>query len=144
MALDLTDVDLAIAPSPDAQPFWDGVAAGELVLPWCVACDTPFWYPRSICPACGGRDIDWREASGRGVVHAFCIHHSSPLPHMRLLLPVVTVLTELDEGVRVMGLLDAEPEPGAVACGLAVHVELRPSAQGRLVPIFVPSTQTDR
>lgn len=139
MSLDLTAIDLPLAPSPDARPFWDGVEAGQLLLPWCVRCDRPFWYPRAICPSCGSRDIEWRAASGRGVIHAFCIHHVSGLSHMRALLPAVTVLTELDEGVRLMGFLDADPHPGAVRCGMSVHVDFRSTADGRRVPIFVPT-----
>lgn len=135
-ALDLTGLELPIQPSPDAAPFWEALERGEIVVPWCGDCDRPFWYPRSVCPSCGCRDIRWRPASGRGEIHAFCIHHVSPLPHMKALLPVVTVLVELDEGVRMMGFLDADPTPDTVRCGLPVYIDIRSDGAGRRVPVF--------
>ena len=87
--------------------------------------------------------MGWLTSSGRGEVHAFCIHHSSPLPHLRDLVPVVTVLVDLEEGVRMMGFLDADPDPAAVRCGMAVDVELRTTGSDVRVPVFVPR-QEDR
>ena len=137
--LDLSGVELPILPSPDAAPFWEGAQRDELLLPWCTGCQVPFWYPRSICPRCGGRSIDWRRASGRGVVHAFTIHHSSGLAHLRPLLPVATALVELDEGVRMMGFLEADPDPASVRCGLPVTTAFRTTGGGFRVPVFVPT-----
>jgi uncharacterized OB-fold protein len=143
VTLDLSNVDVPISPSPDAAAFWEACARRELVLPRCGACETVFWYPRSVCPACGSREIGWMPASGRGELHAFCIHHSSPLSHLRRLTPVVTALVELDEGVRMMGFLDAEPDPAIVRCGMPVAVEFRSTAGDVSVPVFVP-TQEDQ
>ena len=137
--LDLTALQLPIQPSPDAAPFWEALERDEIVLPWCGECDRPFWYPRSVCPSCGSRDIRWHAATGCGEIHAFCIHHVSPLPHMKELLPVVTVLVELDEGVRMMGFLNADWTPDAVRCGLAVHIDIRSDGGGRRVPVFTPT-----
>jgi uncharacterized OB-fold protein len=141
-ALVVSTMELPISPSPDAAPFWEAAGRGELVLPRCGACANVFWYPRAICPSCGSRDVGWMPASGRGEVHAFCIHHSSPLPHLRGQTPIVTALVELDEGVRMMAFLDVDPDPGAVRCGMRVAVELRPTAGDARVPVFVP-TQED-
>ena len=138
-ALDLTGTELPILPSPDAAPFWEALGRDEVVLPWCEACDRAFWYPRSICPTCGSREIRWRPATGAGVVPAVCINHVSPLPHLKALRPTVTALVELDEGVRMMGFLDADPDPGTVRCGLPVHIEVRADGAGRRVPVFVPT-----
>ena len=140
MALDLTAVELPIVPSPDAAPFWSAVERGELVLPSCATCG-PFWYPRILCPACGRREISWTAASGRGAIHAFCIHHHSALPHLRPLLPVVSVLVELEEGPRMMGLLDAEPDPAVVTCGMKVEVDLRTTGGPTRALVFVPTLQ---
>ena len=138
MSLDLSSMDLPISPSPDAAPFWEAAARGELVLPRCQSCDQVFWYPRTLCPTCGSRHIEWVAASGHGQVHAFCIHHSSPLPHLRDATPVVTVLVELDEGPRMMGFLDADPDSATVRCGMPVVAELRPTGGDIRVPVFVP------
>ena len=42
-------------PTPETQPFWDGCAAGELRIQRCADCGRPYFYPRPVCPACGGR-----------------------------------------------------------------------------------------
>jgi uncharacterized OB-fold protein len=138
MSLDLAGVELPILPAPDAAPFWEAAQRGELVLPRCDACDEAFWYPRSVCPSCGSREVGWVPASGRGVVHAFCIHHASGLAHMKPLLPAVTALVELEEGPRMMALLDVDPDPAAVRCDMAVQAQFRATAGDLRVPVFVP------
>jgi hypothetical protein len=36
--------------NPETKPFFDGCAAGKLVLPQCVATKKFIWYPRGISP----------------------------------------------------------------------------------------------
>lgn len=51
-------------PTRESRPFWDGLAAHELRLPWCAACGR-FEHPRTIgCPRCLG-EPEWRAVSGR-------------------------------------------------------------------------------
>lgn len=136
---DLHAVDFPISPSPDAGPFWDGAERGELVIPRCVPCHASFWYPRNLCPTCGARDVEWVPHPGAGIVHAFCIHDHTSLSHLRELTPFVTALVDLGDGVRMMGLLDIEPDPAAVRCDLPVHLTFTSSADDRQIPVFVPS-----
>ena len=90
-------------PSDEAAPFWDATRRAELVLPWCAACDRPFWYPRAVCPRCLGDDIEWRSASGEGVVYAASVQHLPGPGRDAADGPYVVVLVDLAEGVRVMG-----------------------------------------
>lgn len=140
MALDLRSIDFPIFPSPDADPFWSAAQSGQFVLPHCRECG-PFWYPRSICPTCGSRSIEWVPASREGVVHSFCIHHGTPVTPLRPLVPFVTAFVELNDGPRMVGLLDAEPDPDQVHCGTHVTVELRETATELVVPVFVPTIE---
>jgi uncharacterized OB-fold protein len=39
-------------PTPDTQPFWDGLARGEYLIQHCKDCGQPRHYPRPVCPAC--------------------------------------------------------------------------------------------
>jgi uncharacterized OB-fold protein len=120
--------------SSDATPFWEGCARRELVLPFCTACDEFFFYPRTLCPGCGAREIEWRPVSGRGRLHAFCIHHVTPLKGFQV--PFVTILVELDEGPRMMSLLHGvEPDPALIRCDMPLRVEFT----GDGVPVFVPA-----
>lgn len=138
MTLDISNISFPISPSPDATEFWEGLNRGDFLLPHCTDCEEPFWYPRTSCPRCGSRSIEWSAASGRGVIHSFCIIYQSPLPHLKDLLPVVTVLIELDEGPRMMGLLDIEPDPAEVHVGASVALDVRASSDGQHVALFRP------
>ena len=122
-------------PSPDAAPFWEAVARRELHLPWCLACRAPFFYPRPLCPRCGSRELEWRRASGRAKLHAFCIQHAAPLPAFADDVPFVSALVELAEGPRMMSrLVGTRPDPGAIRCEMPLVVDF---AGG--LPVFRPA-----
>jgi uncharacterized protein len=126
-----------INPSPDAQPFWDGCRAGHLVLPRCRVCIKFFFYPRSICPACGSRDLEWLTVSGRGTLHTFCVQHQSRVPGYSDVTPFVTALVDLDEGPRMMSLLvGSGTDPANIRIGTRVHVEFIDTAAGWPLPVF--------
>ena len=123
-------------PVPDAvtQPFWDGVAEGVLRVQRCVACGRYVFYPRAVCPHCTTGELEWVEATGAGVVHAFTIVHRAP-PDYRDQVPYAVALVELDEGVRMMTRL-VDVEPADVAVGMPVEVAIR--GEPRL-PYFRPA-----
>ena len=92
-------------PTPESQPYWDGLKEHKLMLPTCDPCG-PFFYPRPFCPepGCFSWDIDWTEASGKGKVHTFVISHQ-PIPPYNTpenAPPYVIAVIELDEGPRMM------------------------------------------
>lgn len=112
------------SPSPDAVPFWEAATRHALVLPHCLDCDEPFFYPRALCPTCGSRNLAWVTASGRGVLHSFCVQYHCDVPGLADAVPFVTALVDLAEGPRMMGfLLDAPDDPEAISCDVAVTVE---------------------
>lgn len=129
-----------VSPSPDAAPFWEAASRGRLVLPFCRACREHFFYPRSLCPNCGSREIEWVPASGRGEVYSFCIHHVTAIRELQEALPFVTALVTLDEGPRMMAyLVGVAPEPEAIRCGMRVQVTFIEGAGGQGVPAFRPA-----
>jgi uncharacterized OB-fold protein len=119
----------------DATPFWEAVARRELHLPWCLACAAPFFYPRTLCPRCGSRELEWRRASGRGRLHAFCIHHAAPLPELAAHVPFVSALVALEEGPRMLSrLVGVAPDPAAVRCEMPLVVDFEAG-----LPVFRPA-----
>ena len=60
-----------------------------------------FFYPRSRCPRCLGADFEWREASGRGVLHSFTVDRVGHLPGLQPLVPHAIGIVELAEGPRM-------------------------------------------
>lgn len=131
-----------IFPSPDAVPFWEACRRRELSIPYCLACRHFFFYPRSICPACGSREVAWRRVTGRGRVYSFCIHHQSALRGFREAVPFVTAIIELDEGPRLMTFLtEIEPDPSLIQCNMPVEVAFINLDNGYLLPVFRPQQE---
>lgn len=130
---------LEIPSSPESEPFWDATARGVLVLQWCHRCAVPIHFPRVVCPHCLGDDLHWREASGRGVVHAFTVVHGRPPRRLAGRDPYVAALVELAEGPRLMTNIVGCPT-AAVHVGQPVTVcwEDVSDPRGRRLPVFRP------
>ena len=118
--------------------FWDATRGRRLLLPWCVACERPFWYPREVCPRCLGDAIEWREASGTGEVHAVSVQHRPGPMRDPAAGPYAVALVELTEGVRIMtNIVGCEPD--AVTVGMAVGLTWQPLSDGRHLAQFEPA-----
>ncbi len=122
----------------DSQFFWDGTALGELRLQSCNACDSLRFPPGPACPDCGALDRGHVVASGRGTVFSYVVHRHPPVPGKEL--PIVLVLVELDEGLRMLGELvdvDADAiEAGAVEIGMPVQVDFNRVDDDLTLPIW--------
>ena len=96
----------------DTAPFWDACDAGRLVLPRCGSCGNLFFPPRLMCPACGGRDVDWLESSGFGTVYAATRVHFAPFA-VDIEVPFTLVIVELEQEVRILSRFvdDERPAP---------------------------------
>jgi uncharacterized OB-fold protein len=130
-----------VSPSPDAAPFWQAANRGELELPFCLACQEFFFYPRTLCPRCGSRAIEWRACSGQGSVYTFCIQHQTTVPGAQAAVPFVTAIVELEEGPRLMSLLvDVPAAPESVRCGMRVEVGFLALSDGQNLPVFRPAS----
>lgn len=109
-------------PDPVTQPFWDGLKRRELRIQRCVSCAQGVFYPRTGCPGCGSRTLEWITTAGRGTVHAFTIAHRGVPAAFKGSAPYVVAMVELEEGARLMtNLVDVEPSPEAVRIGMAVE-----------------------
>jgi len=122
----------------DSQFFWDGTALGELRLQSCNACDSLRFPPGPACPDCGALDRGHVVASGRGTVFSYVVHRHPPVPGKEL--PIVLVLVELDEGLRMLGEpvdVDADAiEAGAVEIGMPVQVDVNRVDDDLTLPIW--------
>ena len=123
--------------SEEAAPFWEATRRGELVLPWCRECARPYWFPRATCPRCLSDAVEWRSATGDGVVYAASVQHLPGPGRDAADGPYVVVLVDLDEGVRVTGnVLECAPE--AVHVGMPVRAIWEPLSDGRQLLQFAP------
>lgn len=121
---------------PGLEPFWEATARGELLLPRCHACATVFWYPRTICPACGAADVGWAPSAGRGVVHSFTVIRRG-MGEYRECTPYALAYVELDEGVRILSnIVDVDVDQ--IAIGMPVEAAFHPTPSGVALLRFAP------
>jgi uncharacterized OB-fold protein len=116
---------------PAAREFYRRLGEGHLATTCCVSCDELRFPPRERCPACGERTT-WRELSGRGAVHAFTQQERG----LRFTAPDVLGVVDLEEGVRVFGLLEAPFE--SLTIGDPVALALRTDPEGLTLLAFRP------
>jgi uncharacterized OB-fold protein len=115
----------------ETRPYWEGAAAGQLLIKHCTACGEFHHYPRSICPFCGSDRTEWRQASGRGTVYSFSVMRRAAEPY------AIAYVT-LEEGVTLMtNIVDCDLDQ--IRIGQAVRVVFKPSDGGPAVPMFAPA-----
>lgn len=125
---------------PESDFYWERAQSRELWLRRCNACDRAYFYPRDFCPVCGGRDVEWAQASGKGTLHAFAIVHRAPTPAFRDRVPFVAAMVDLEEGARVpANLVGVEPDPSRIAIGMPVEVDFQDVAPDVTLPVFRPA-----
>lgn len=98
-----------------SRPYWNGLRAGRLVLQRCLACGTWQHYPRRLCHACWGEELEFPAVSGRGEVAAAALSHRTPKPELRERLPMLLGLVRLREGPLLLARLEPELTAGAPA-----------------------------
>lgn len=124
-------------PPPEAVVWLEAARAQKLLIQRCDRCRSLQHYPRNVCAACGSIELDWIEASGRGVVHAFTVVHQNRLPGWADQTPYVVAMIDLEEGVRMTSNV-VGCDPGEVRVGLPVEVTFVDDGQ-LMLPKFRPS-----
>ncbi|MEU6577920.1 OB-fold domain-containing protein [Streptomyces sp. NPDC046805] len=104
------------ADTAPAQGYADGLAAGELCFQRCADCEQAVFYPRLLCPHCGGESLDWQVSAGVGTVYA------ATVVHKRGAAPYNVVLVDLDDGFRMMSRVEGLSPEEDVAVGTRVRV----------------------
>ena len=99
----------------------------------CSACGEAVFYPRVVCPVCGGTELVWEVSSGRGIVYA------ATAVYRRDADPYNVVLVDLEEGFRMMSRVEGVP---AEKAEIGMRVVLRIDHEGdEPVPFFVPEDE---
>lgn len=130
-------------PTPDTQPFWDGVKRGELVLPRCNSCGRLHHYPASFCADCSSRDLAWTKCSGRGTVHSYVIQHgqrehqSSGAGFRSDSVEIIAVV-EIDEGPQMLASL-AGTTPDSLQVHMPVEIVFEGVGDGPTMFKFKPA-----
>lgn len=120
----------AIDAGPEAT-FRAFLDAGRFMLQRARGSGRYVFPPRVAEPATGDRDLEWVEASGRGVVYATTIVRVRPPEES-----YNVALVDLAEGVRMMARVEGIA-PEAVRIGMAVVGAVSEGPDGPLV-VFRP------
>lgn len=123
-----------IASDSDSQPYWDGIAQGELRIQRCDACSRAIFYPRSLCPHCHSNQLSWITATGKGTIYSYTVAHQA-FGSFANDAPYVVAIVELAEGARMMTrIIDAPRE--RIAIGVSVQVAFTPLSEEITLPYF--------
>jgi uncharacterized OB-fold protein len=132
-ATDPGDFVLRPQQNRDTAYFWEGAQSGELRIQTCRACGALRHPPGPSCPECGALDRGYVVASGRGTVFSYVVHRHPPVPGREL--PILLVVVDLEEGVRMVGeLTDTEPEK--IEIGMPVVVDFRRIDEDLTLPVW--------
>jgi uncharacterized OB-fold protein len=102
---------------PDAE-FRAFLAEGRFMIQRSKGSGAHVFYPRAVAPGTGARDLEWVQASGRGVVYSTTVvRKKPPEPSYNV------VLVDLAEGPRMMSRVEGV-DPAAVTIGMAVQARI--------------------
>ena len=126
-------------PTPETQPFWEGCAAGELRLQHCSSCEHVQYPPRKLCSSCFSQDVEWRVASGKGIVRSWSTVTLPGAPGFAEEVPFISVLVQLQEGPTMLSVI-RECEADQMDFGMSVEVIFEQRTESIAVPYFKPAT----
>lgn len=92
----------------DNAYYWEGIAAGRVLIQLCTACGKLRHPPSPMCPACQSLDWGTVAATGRAYLHSYTVCHH-PLPPWETG-PYTVVLADLD--------VEGSPETVRIVCGV--------------------------
>ena len=117
--------------NPETKPFFDGCAAGKLVLPRCKDTGKFIWYPRGISPFTFG-PVEWVEVSGKGTIYTFSVMQRADPPY-------AIAYVELAEGPRMMtNIVDCDL--ATLKIGQPVTLKfIQSEGGGPKLPFFAPA-----
>ena len=120
--------------TPETERFWAATAEGRLLLPRCTECEAVIWYPKGVCTECSSTDLEWIEASGRGVIYTYSTTWRA-LGEYAQAVPYVVAYVELEEGPRVLTNI-VGCEPSAISIGDPVLAVFENTGEGNALVRF--------
>lgn len=114
---------------PMERAFRAGLGRNELLIPYCLQCDRPHWYPRPICPHCGHTGTALRRARGTGTIYSLTRMQA------RNARPVALAYVSLDEGVTLLSKIVGD-DANTAAIGQAVEAAFTETDGGLPIPVF--------
>jgi hypothetical protein len=92
---------------------------GRFLIQRCNVCNRHVFYPRVVCPHCGGSSLAWVEPKGTGAVYSTTTVRRKPEAGG----DYDVSLIDLDEGVRMMSRVEGVA-PAEVKIGMRVRAKV--------------------
>ena len=119
-------------PDPDTQAFWEAAQNGNLMIGSCVSCQENHYYPRSMCPHCGSKDVKLVPASGKGEIYSWSVlRRAKP--------PFAIAYVTLEEGPTMMtNIIDCDLDSLTIGQKVELKFSATEDPNGPPVPTFKP------
>jgi uncharacterized OB-fold protein len=121
-----------------AEPFWEGLRCGKLLLERCLSCGSLRHPPSPMCPTCRSFDATWEPATGEGTVNTFTVVHHPVHPLLESWVPYNVALVQLVEGPLIVSTVRVRA-PDELVVGAQVTCSIEPISDDLSLPIFRPS-----
>lgn len=109
--------------TPETRPYWDGLKEGKLMIQRNKQTGKAYFPPRPFDPADPFAEVEWFQASGKGILLSYVISHRAPPGYEA---PFSIAVVELEEGVKMMtNIIDCPQTPEALQ--LDMPLELAPT-----------------
>jgi uncharacterized OB-fold protein len=106
-------------PEPDTEPFWSATKEHRLLYQVNPATGDVVFFPRRAVDA----DLEWAESAGQGTIYTFTVIRQHGQPYFRSRVPYVVAFVDLDEGVRLLTEIVADPETVHIGARVSVDWE---------------------
>ena len=115
--------------NPENQIFWQAAQKDRLVLKVCNSCKEVHYYPRTICPHCGGNDTAWLDSEGVGEIYSFTVMRRG------VEVPFAMAYVRLEEGISLLTHL-YNCDFDAIRIGQKVRVVFQETQDGQKTHLF--------
>jgi uncharacterized OB-fold protein len=130
----------AVGRDEATEEFFDGTAAGVLLIRRCEPHDHASKPQATMCSVCGSGDLRWEAASGRARLMSWAVIPGRPTePDGPVPDPTVIAIGELEEGPWVWAQL-LGGNPADLRDGMALQIDFERPPGSEAIPVFVPAT----
>lgn len=129
-------------PTPETQPFWQGLRERQLRICHCDDCGNYYFPPANVCQHCASRHISWQPVSGHARLYSYVINHRAS-PEWGLGESMSVALVDLAEGPRLVStIVNCEQTPEAFPLDMPLRACYREFA-GTPMLCFEPFTAAE-
>jgi uncharacterized OB-fold protein len=111
-------------PEAHTRPFWEAARANRFEMPYCDSCSRFHFYPRPLCPHCGGFALVWRGAAREARIVALTTVYRAPSPVFEADVPYTLGIAQTLVGPCLFGRIIGG---GETFVGMAVRIDFEHS-----------------